>query len=363
MSIKSINSQLPKVTICVPVRNGACTIQRTLDSLLDQDYPNYEIIISDNCSDDDTANIVGQYASNGVKYFFNPVLEKWGAENNWNHILTLAEGPFIALYHADDIYTPTMVRRQVEFMETHPQVSAVFMMMQMIDEKDRHIRMGSTHLPKELRGQDCFDYATFLNAVLKYGTFTPVPTMMTRRHVIDAVGVFQWEKFASASDIDLYLRMARNWGPIGVVDEPLHKYRISSEQGTAQITNNRTKLFDYFCVIDAHLNDPEEKQVVQPQSLAFYELYRSSNLLTCALNFLVQGKKPEAHSCLREALKWRHLVTAFKRPLLLVRLMIGVFFLISIYLGLGVTAGRWMALARSQRNAWQRKPVKNTCDF
>lgn len=76
MSIKTINSQLPKVTICVPVRNGARTIQRTLDSLLNQDYPNYEIIVSDNCSDDDTANIVSQYASRGVKYFINPDLEK-----------------------------------------------------------------------------------------------------------------------------------------------------------------------------------------------------------------------------------------------------------------------------------------------
>ena len=119
------NQQLPKVTICVPVRNGSRTIRRTLDSLLNQDYPNYEIIVSDNCSDDDTAKIISQYASNRVKYYFNQVLEKWGGgESNWNHILTLAEGPLIALYHADDIYTPTMVRRQVEFLEAHPQVSA-----------------------------------------------------------------------------------------------------------------------------------------------------------------------------------------------------------------------------------------------
>jgi len=95
ISLKAINGQLPKVTICVPVRNGARTIQRTLDSLLNQDYPNFEIIVSDNCSDDDTAKIVQGYAEQGVKYHFNPKLEKWG-ESNWNHILTLAEGPFIA---------------------------------------------------------------------------------------------------------------------------------------------------------------------------------------------------------------------------------------------------------------------------
>ncbi len=150
MSIKTINSQLPRVAICVPVRNGARTIQRTLDSLLNQDYPNYEIIVSDNYSNDDTANIVSQYASNGVKYFFNPVLEKWGAESNWNHILTLAEGPFIALYHADDIYTPTMVQRQVDFFLKYPEASAVFAMTQTIDEYDRPIKRGNIKLPQEV---------------------------------------------------------------------------------------------------------------------------------------------------------------------------------------------------------------------
>jgi len=350
----------PIVTVCVPVRNGARTIRRTLDSILAQNYPRLEIIVSDNASTDETAQIVHEYAACGVRYHLNPDVKEYG-ENNWNHILSLAEGPLIALYHADDIYTPTMVQRQVEFLEEHQEISAVFTMTQTIDEQDRPIRMGIMQLPMELRGRYCFTFSEFLNATLKHTTFVPVPTMMTRRAVLDRVGNFRWQMFATASDIDLYLRMARNWGPIGVIEEPLHKYRISSKQGSAQIINNRTSLFDFFGVIDAHLNDSEEKQVIRPQSLAFYELYRSSNLLTCALNLLVQGKTVEAHRCLREALKRRHFVTALKRPLFLVRLMIGVLLLISIYLGLGVTAGRWMALARSQRNAWQRKPVVNTC--
>ena len=357
MSIKSINNQLPKVTVCVPVRNGASTICRTLDSILAQDYPNFEIIVSDNCSIDETAKIVQKYSLRGVRYYLNPQLEAYG-ESNWNHILTLANGPLIALYHADDIYTPTMLRRQVEFLEAHLETSAVFTMSQTIDEQDRSIRMGCFRLPKELRGRTRFEFPEFFNATLKYRTFVPVPTMMTRRSVLDAVGVFRWQMFASASDIDLYLRMARQWGPIGVIAESLHKYRISSKQGTAQIINNRTKLFDYFCAIDAHLNDPEEKQVVYLQSLAFYELFRSSNLLTCALNLLVQGKKLEAHGCLRAALKRRQFVTAFKCPRMLLRLMIGVGLIISIYMGLGTFMGRQVNRLNMRRKAWHRKPVK-----
>ena len=150
-----MTSELPQVTICVPVRNGESTICRTLDSILAQDYPNIEIIVSDNCSTDETAKNVQCYSGCGVNYYLNPQLEAYG-ESNWNHILSLAKGPLIALYHADDIYTPTMVRRQVEFLEAHSETSAVFTMSQTIDEQDRPIRMGCFRLPKKLRGQEFF---------------------------------------------------------------------------------------------------------------------------------------------------------------------------------------------------------------
>jgi len=358
MSVKSVNSQFPKVTICVPVRNGASTIGRTLDSLLNQDYPNYEVIVSDNCSDDDTAKIVSQYASRDVKYFFNPVLEKVGAEGNWNYILALAEGPFIALYHADDIYTPTMVRRQVEFLETNPDVSAAFTMMQMIDEKDNPIRMGSLCLPEELRGQNRFEFPEYFNAVLKYCTFTPVPTMMTRRKVLDAVGYFCWQRFASAADVDLYLRMASHCGPIGVIDEPLHYYRISSLQGTAVINKGRTELPDFYRVMEAYLSDPEKRKVVQPPSFAFYEMYRAADQVICAMNLLGKGNIAEARKCLRESLSWCHFITGFRRPRSLARLLAGLGLLVSINLGLGTFTGRQVSRVYAYRNAWRRKPLK-----
>lgn len=351
-----MTSNTPKVTICVPVRNGVLTIGRTLDSILAQDYSNFEIIVSDNCSTDETAKIIQGYAARGVRYYFNPQ-KNANAEDNWNHILQFAAGPLIALYHADDIYTSTIVRRQVEFLNIHTEASAVFAMMQTIDEQDRPIRMGSMRLPKELRDRFLFEFPEFFNAILKYRTFVPVPTMMTHRSVIDAVGIFRPQIFASASDIDLYLRMARQYGPIGVINEPLHKYRISNLQGSVVIANNRTTLFDFFSVIDAHLNIPEEKQVVEPQSLMFYELYRFSNLLTCVVNLLVQKNIAEARTRLSNAVKWRYFVTAVKRPSLFTRLVIGLWLLISIYLGLGVFMGWQMSWIRARRNAWLRMPI------
>lgn len=350
-------ADLPRVTVCVPVRNGSRTIRRTLDSILAQDYPNIEVIVSDNCSTDATAQIVQDYAERGVKYYLNPKLEASG-ESNWNNGLALAQGPLIALYHADDIYTPTMVRRQVAFLQAHPTASAVFTMMQYIDEQDRPTRMGRSRLPGELAGRELFPWPDFFNAVLKYGTFTPVPTMMTRREVIDAVGGFNWQQCRSASDIDLYLRMARQWGAIGLIREPLHWYRVSAQQGTALLARNRVELADFFRALDLHLNDPNERQWAEPQALAFCEVQRAIDHVLCAINLLAQGKVIEARVRLQKALHWRHFATALTRPWLFSNLAVGLLLLISTYVGLGTFTGQQASRAYARRNARRQEPLK-----
>ena len=292
-----------------------------------------------------------------MRYYFNPKLEACG-ESNWNYILSLAEGPLIALYHADDLYMPTMLRKQVLFLTANPDVSAVFTMMQRIDENDNPIRMGAMNLPKELQGQNHFEFSEYFNALLKHSTFTPVPTMMTRRKVIDKVGNFHWQKFISASDVDLYLRMARQWGPIGVIDEPLHRYRITSWQETAVINKGRINLADFYISIDAHLKDSEENQVVKPQSLACYKMYRAADEVLCVQNLLVLGKVSEARERLRKTLTFRYFLTALNYPKTLVRLSAGLVLLISINLRLGFFMGRGMSCAYEHVRAWQRKPIK-----
>ena len=350
-------ANLPRVTVCVPVRNGGLTIRRTLDSILAQDYPNFEVIVSDNCSTDDTAQIVRDYAERGVKYYLNPKMEASG-ESNWNNVLSLAQGPLIAVYHADDIYTPTMVRRQVSFLQAHPTTSAVFTQMQHIDEQDRPTRMGRSHVPGELAGQNLFPWPEFFNAVLKYGTFTPVPTMMTRREVIDAVGVFNWQLCGSASDIDLYLRMAYQWGAIGLIDEPLHLYRVSEQQGTALIARNRIELADFFRAIDLHLSNPDERQYAEPQALALYQAQRAGDRIVCAMHLLVQGKIAEARVMLQPAMHMRYFRSALKNPRLLLRLMMGVCFLVSIRLGLGTLLGKLVYRIHQRDLQRRRQPLR-----
>ena len=363
MVISKIN--YPKVTICVPVRNGALTIRRTLDSLLKQDYPYYEIIVSDNCSDDNTAEIVKPYVSQGIQYYNNPKTEKW-AESNWNYILTLAQGTFIALYHADDIYTPTMVRRQVEFFIKHPDASAVFTMTQSIDELDRPIKRGKTELLQELKGKEIFHYKETLNYTLKYTNFMVVPTMMTKRSVIDRVGVFNCNKYKTASDIDLYLRMTKV-GPIGIIDEPLHKYRISNQQGSALIFYQRTFLAHFFNVLDDYISIPDSNEIIQADALSVYNLLRASDQISCAINMLLLNRVMEAKTNLINALKIKHMTNAlkmaiFEHPRELMLFCVGYFLLISSYLGFGHFSGKQIHKVIQRHTKNKLKPISENQD-
>jgi glycosyltransferase involved in cell wall biosynthesis len=90
----------PKFSIVIPVRNGAETIANTIETCLNQDYENYEVVIADNASDDSTQEIVKGFTSSKIKYFRNEVATSMTA--NWNWALSLTSGDWITFLGADD---------------------------------------------------------------------------------------------------------------------------------------------------------------------------------------------------------------------------------------------------------------------
>lgn len=323
----------PSVTVCIPAYNAGKTLRRTLNSILEQEYPNFKVIVCDNNSTDNTAEIVKEFSKYGVYYFLNPTHTGWG-ESNWNFAISLATGPFIALYHADDLYESTMLRQQVNFLLKHSQVSSVFTMTQMIDEWDRPIKMGKTQLPKELKGKSIFAFPELFNAVLKYGNFMIVPTLMTRRKTLDMVGNFSYKKFYSASDIDLWLRMAY-WQPIGIIDKPLHKYRISEQQGSVKINRCRNHLAHFYKVIDCYLYSKEISHHVNNNSLEIYKMHRSADQIFVAINLFLQDKTKNADKLLSKAISWRNVRKSFFKPIKIIWFIFGIQLLIANRLRIG----------------------------
>lgn len=360
-------TKYPLVSVCIPAYNAEDTLGRTLESVLRQDYEHIEVIVSDNQSSDGTAAVVLNFAAKDkrVRYLLREDSSAWalgmpayiGAYDNSNNVLAQGRGELLCWFHADDLHEPDIISRQLALMEKHPRMGAVFTTAQYIGDHDEPLAMGTTEIPSELKGREVFTFASLFNAILAHSNFL-YPSVMIRKAALEAIGWFNEPEFLTSADLDMWLRIAQRYD-IGIIDEPLLKYRVSLKQFGAQYSRLRTTLGDIFRVLDYYLQQPEVQRLVLRDNLAIYEMERAADHVLCAMNLLVQGNTEEARARLQAAVCWRHLVTARKRPRRLARLLVGFCLLSAVYLGAGAPLG--LKLYRYYQRDLQRRrtPMPN----
>ena len=115
-----LDPRAPLVTIGMPTFNGAQFLAQSLDSLLNQDYPNIELVISDNCSTDETESIARSYAAAHpqIRYERSPVNR--GSAANFTRVLELATGPYFVFAADHDLWHPSFLSLCVARLEANP---------------------------------------------------------------------------------------------------------------------------------------------------------------------------------------------------------------------------------------------------
>jgi GT2 family glycosyltransferase len=284
---------VPLVSVVVPVLNGERFLRESLDSILAQTYPELEVIVLDDGSTDRTAEIATSYGD-AIRYRRQP--QTRGIYGNANDGIALARGEFVAVYHADDVYLPTIVEREVAFLRAHPEVGAVFTSDVFIDETGREI--GRLELPPEVRGGHPLGYATVINALLKYkNPFLRVPSSMVRASVHAEVGVYRDEQFKNTSDLDMWLRILRRY-PIAILEEHLYLYRRGHGSSSERYHHLRTEPERFFRIMDLELASGG-LDVATADALAAYEAHRAQDRLMLAVSSYVKGGSGAARSALR----------------------------------------------------------------
>jgi glycosyltransferase involved in cell wall biosynthesis len=129
----------PKVSVCIPVRNGGDYLPLAVDSVLQQSFENYELIIVDNCSTDGTARWVEQKASTAPKIRFYQNATNIGLVGNFNACLAYATGEYIKFVCADDLLLPQSLQRMTNALDADSSVTLVTGGRQLIDEKGARI--------------------------------------------------------------------------------------------------------------------------------------------------------------------------------------------------------------------------------
>jgi glycosyltransferase involved in cell wall biosynthesis len=286
----------PLVSIIIPVYNGERFLRESLDSILAQTYPNLEVLVMDDASTDGTPAIVVSYGDR-VKYHRQE--QNRGIYGNANDGIALAHGEFIAVYHADDIYEPTMIECEVAALQRFPGVGAVFCLDTFINATGQPY--GQLTLPPEVTGGAPLDYPLILNALLTYkNIFLVCPTSMVPAAVYRDVGGYRDAEFRNTSDLEMWLRIARKYSLV-IVEEYLLRYRHGHENSSKRYHHLRTTAENYFRIMDLYLAEGDQTHATG-EALATYEAHRAQDNLMIAVNHYILGQREETWVVLRRVL-------------------------------------------------------------
>lgn len=207
------------VSVLMPVYKGESFVAMAIESVLGQTYPHIELIIVNDGSPDNSAEIIKPYlADRRVKYIEQANAGVAAARNT---ALETATGGYIGLCDQDDEWLPHKAEKQVAYLEAHLEAGLVHGDVDYIDANGQPLP-HEPYFPAAVYGQ-CFARMYMGNPVMAVAA-------MFRRSVVDAVGGFD-PIIKYADDYDLWLRIAAHHA-IGYLDEPIARYRWHAENNS-----------------------------------------------------------------------------------------------------------------------------------
>ncbi len=203
------------VSIIMPAYNAALTIDKSIETVLNQSYSNWELIIVNDCSSDNTLEVLEKYKDNDkIKIYTNRINSR--AAVTRNNALDYAQGQYVSFLDSDDLWTPDKLKKQIEFMKAND-VGFVFTSYSCIDENDKEmgriIRVPKTISAMALLGNTIIGCSTVLIDISKIGEFRFITN--NRRE-----DTFTW-----------HLILKKGFVAYGM-DEVMMKYRVMSSSSS-----------------------------------------------------------------------------------------------------------------------------------
>jgi glycosyltransferase involved in cell wall biosynthesis len=215
---------MPLVSVLLPVYNDSKTVVQSIRSILGQTFRDFELVIVDDGSTDNTPQIVGSFEDPRIHLIANE--RNLGLAPTLNRAIGVASGDYLARQDADDIALPHRLEKQVVFLRSHPDVAMVGSRAIVIDEQG---------LEKGL-----WDYPPIDDIDIKWNLLFRNPfihsSVMMRRVVLDRTGLYTEDPVifrAFVEDYDLWSRI-NEVAKSANFEEPLLKYRVSATSATSR---------------------------------------------------------------------------------------------------------------------------------
>lgn len=233
------------VSVCLASYNSGGYLEAAVKSVVDQTYENWELIIVDDCSTDNTQEVVAGVASRlgdpRIRFVSNPV--RLGMVANWNHAVELANGQFIKVLGQDDILKPDCLAVQVAKMQQYPEVTVVTCARQVV---------GPTGKPILVRR--CFPHEGIYDGLktIRRCVLAGVNTIGEPVSVLFRASTLGTRELFEVSilyflDLDCWLRLLA-YGDLYFIAEPKTLFRIHPAAATRKLENEAVA--DFFRLVD-----------------------------------------------------------------------------------------------------------------
>jgi glycosyltransferase involved in cell wall biosynthesis len=211
---------MPVVSVIIPVYQGGKTIRETIESVLNQTFTDFELIIIDDGCHDNTLEVIENIRDTRKKVFSYP---NAGVSASRNRGLEQASGEFISFLDADDLWTPDKLEAQLKALQDNPKAAVAYSWTDWIDESGQFLRPGG-HIT--INGDA---YAKLLLRDFVESGSNP----LIRRQALAEVGGFE-KSVTPAEDWDMWLRLAARYEFVAV-PSPQILYRVSPNSASFDV--------------------------------------------------------------------------------------------------------------------------------
>lgn len=217
---------MSKVTVFMPVYNAGKYLKDSIGSILNQTYKDFELLIIDNCSTDNSVSIVESYKDSRIHLVVNN--ENIGLAASRNKALEICDSEYIALLDADDIAMPYRLQREIEYLDIHKNIAVVGGYAEVIDEYG----FGKDMLRPQLVNYN------YIRAYMVFNDAVANSSAMVRKSVLDNNNIRYADNCYGVEDYKFWCEVIK-YGDIANMGEILLKYRVTPGSITADANSYR----------------------------------------------------------------------------------------------------------------------------
>ena len=213
----------PKVSVILTSYNHAAYISAAIESVLNQTFTDFELLIVDDGSTDDSREIIKRYNDPRIKFFLYE--KNRGPVTAIDDALKSSHGKYIAVHHSDDLWTLDKLARQVEFLDAHEEYAACFTRVDFIDEHGELQTLAEDDFYKKVFEEPNRSRAEWLNYFFHVGNCLCHPSAMLRREVYRKYQLLDVHGFWQLPDYLMWIRLCFH-EEIFILPERLTKFRL-----------------------------------------------------------------------------------------------------------------------------------------